>query len=459
MTTLKTAPNPTKTPLSSVRTDADGSHGAGDESGGSLLGHIWASIGATIVLGLICCGLYPLIVYGIGQLVFPNQANGSLVTKDGQPTTDDTKAVGSYLIGQTFTAGQYFHPRPSAAGNGYDATSSGGTNLGPLSAKLIHGTTKLYAYTVFAAEKPKTIVVPVTGRVQGTVAEATKTTITVTAADGKTKTTYTLDPAVADPNTVVNYHARTVHATTIPVGAIVELTLNDKTPAAVTAINVADQENDAGIVQVDTVANKITLDDSGATVLNIDPKATAYIVNGKSGAALTDLKAGMTLHAVVAVQMDFDGINDRVIHFCQDNNIAYKSTVPDTAFVDADGLDDVKLITAFNAATTPTITPSTLVPADAVTASGSGLDPHISPANAALQAQRVADARKITKDKVMQLIAQNTDNPNLGFLGDPGVNVLMLNIALDKTAPMPAPASAPAASAAAPESAPAATAK
>jgi len=119
----------------------------------------------------------------------------------------------------------------------------------------------------------------------------------------------------------------------------------------------------------------------------------------------------------------------------------------------------VKLITAFNAATTPTITPSTLVPADAVTASGSGLDPHISPANAALQAQRVADARKITKDKVMQLIAQNTDNPNLGFLGDPGVNVLMLNIALDKTAPMPAPASAPAASAAAPESAPAATAK
>ena len=82
------------------------------------------------------------------------------------------------------------------------------------------------------------------------------------------------------------------------------------------------------------------------------------------------------------------------------------------------------------------------LPGDAVTASGSGLDPHISPENAVLQAQRVADARKLPKEKVLELIKQNTDQPNLGFLGDPGVNVLMLNIALDKLAPIAAASAA-----------------
>ena len=77
-----------------------------------------------------------------------------------------------------------------------------------------------------------------------------------------------------------------------------------------------------------------------------------------------------------------------------------------------------------------------------MTGSGSGLDPHISPENAELQAQRVADARKLPKKKVLELVSQNTDRPSLGFLGDPGVNVLMLNIALDKLAPLPAPAAA-----------------
>src|SRR5664279_1227907 len=123
--------------MSDTRTSADGSHHVGDESGGSIFGHIWASIGATLVLGVIVCGIYPLIVYGIGQVFFPNQANGSLVKKDGTPTTDDSQAVGSYLIGQSFSAPYYFHSRPSAAGAGYDASNSGGTNLGPLSDKLI----------------------------------------------------------------------------------------------------------------------------------------------------------------------------------------------------------------------------------------------------------------------------------------------------------------------------------
>jgi K+-transporting ATPase ATPase C chain len=280
-----------------------------NQPGGSLLGHIWSSIGATIVLGIICCGIYPLIIYAIGQAIFPVQANGSLLKKDGSYTTDDSQAVGSALIGQSFSAPGYFHPRPSAAGAGYDATDSGGTNLGPLSDKLINGVTT---------------------------------------------------PATTQPTT--------------------------------------------------------------------QPETLSY-----------------------------DGVRLRTIHYAVDNSIAFnlynvgadgtKTKVPLSKYEDAHGnLNDVGLVDAFphNGATAGLIAADfgTLIPGDAVTASASGLDPHISPANAQLQAGRVAAARNVSVDKVKALIEQYTDGPQLGFLGDPGVNVLRLNLALDVKDPIPAPPAA-----------------
>ncbi len=228
----------------------------------------------TVLLGLI----YPAVMTGLSEEIFPKQANGSLITMNG-------KVVGSSLIAQGFAKPEYFHPRPSAAGNGYDATASGGTNLGPTSAKLIHGTTKM-----------------------------------------------------------------------------------------------DDKKNEV---------------------------------------------------------VDFDGIDDRIVHYCVDNGIPYTSSVPIEQFKDAQGnLDDVKLIKAFNDDKAPLVfTPKQPIPPDAVTASASGLDPDISPANAEMQTARVANARNISAGQVKQLVAQNTERPDWGFFGEPRVNVLLLNIALDQHFP------------------------
>jgi len=229
-------------------------------------------VALTVITGLV----YPAVMTGLAQVFFKDQANGSLVSVNGQ-------VVGSRLIGQNFTKPEYFHPRPSAAGaNGYDPTASGGSNLGPTSAKLFNGTTKV----------------------------------------------------------------------------------DDKTKAEV---------------------------------------------------------------------VDFDGIKDRLVHYCVDNGIAYESSKPLDSFKDAKGdLDDVKLIKAFSNDTAPLVfTPKVSIPADAVTGSASGLDPDISPANAELQAGRVAKARGASVEQVKAAIAAHTAGRTFGILGEPTVNVLELNLALD----------------------------
>jgi K+-transporting ATPase ATPase C chain len=180
------------------------------------------SLMATLSLAVLLCGIYPLLVWIVGQGLFPAESNGSLLVHKGT-------LAGSGLLSQGFTDPEYFHPRPSAAGQGYDAANSGGSNLGPLSKKLV------------------------------------------------------------------------------------------------------------------------------------------------------------------------DGVRQRVVDYRIENGLG----------------------------------PDALVPADAVTASASGLDPHISVKNAQLQAKRVAKARSLTVEVVMKKIDAHTEGRTFGILGEPRVNVLMLNLELE----------------------------
>jgi K+-transporting ATPase ATPase C chain len=92
--------------------------------------HITTAILYTVITAVLLGMIYPLAVTGVAHLLFPKQANGSLITQNGE-------IIGSKLIGQTFSGADYFHSRPSAAGTGYDAGASSGSNLGPTSATLI----------------------------------------------------------------------------------------------------------------------------------------------------------------------------------------------------------------------------------------------------------------------------------------------------------------------------------
>lgn len=103
-----------------------------------MIKHLGTSLRLTIVTVILLGLIYPFVMTGLAQIVFPKQANGSLVAVNG-------KVVGSDIIGQLWTKQQYFHGRPSAAGKGYDPTSTGGTNLGPTSKKLIASTKAMIA--------------------------------------------------------------------------------------------------------------------------------------------------------------------------------------------------------------------------------------------------------------------------------------------------------------------------
>jgi K+-transporting ATPase ATPase C chain len=98
----------------------------------SFFTEIRIAIVATILFAVVCSGIYPVVIWGAAQLLFPHQANGSLIT-----SPDNKTRIGSSLLAQGFSGAKYFHPRPSDAGTGYDGSSSGGSNLGPTSQKLI----------------------------------------------------------------------------------------------------------------------------------------------------------------------------------------------------------------------------------------------------------------------------------------------------------------------------------
>jgi len=92
----------------------------------NFLTAVWFTLVTTVICGLV----YPLVVTGLSQVLFPGKANGQLIERNG-------KVVGSRIIGQNFTGPGYFHSRPSGAGTGYDPSSSGSTNLGPTNKALI----------------------------------------------------------------------------------------------------------------------------------------------------------------------------------------------------------------------------------------------------------------------------------------------------------------------------------
>ena len=98
----------------------------------TLRDHLRTAFVSVISLTLLTGCIFPLVLFVLGRWLYPTQAAGSLLTRNGA-------VVGSQLIGQGFTQPEYFHPRPSAAGTGYDGTSSGGTNFGPSNRKLIEG--------------------------------------------------------------------------------------------------------------------------------------------------------------------------------------------------------------------------------------------------------------------------------------------------------------------------------
>jgi len=126
----------------------------------SFVRHSWAGLRVLLVLTVLLGVVYPLAVTGVAQLTMRWQANGSLVSSSGERVTSADEAIGSVLVGQRFDGPLWFHPRPSAAGHGYDTLASAGSNLGPLNADLLATVTQRRA-DVAAAEGVDPADVPV----------------------------------------------------------------------------------------------------------------------------------------------------------------------------------------------------------------------------------------------------------------------------------------------------------
>jgi K+-transporting ATPase ATPase C chain len=156
-----------------------------------LRNQVRPAIVMTVLLIVITGIIYPGVVTGLAQLLFPHEANGSLVVRNGRP-------VGSALIGQSFTAANYFHSRPSAAGSGYVGDSSGGTNKGPTDRKLAD---TLIAQAVDSAVKNE-------GAVKGQIPS-----------DMVTSSGSGLDPDISPANATLQV-ARVARARGIPVGRV-----------------------------------------------------------------------------------------------------------------------------------------------------------------------------------------------------------------------------------------------
>ncbi len=177
-------------------------------------------------------------------------------------------------------------------------------------------------------------------------------------------------------------------------------------------------------------------DAAGSSGSNLGPTSKKLVNGTVKPTAIASEKPGEPLQPGPEV-VEFDGLKLRILSYCEQNGLPYQllragQPVDPKLFKDAQGAyDPVKLINAFNDEVSLTVRAGVPIPADAVTGSASGLDPHISPANARIQAARVAKVRGLAVEKVQACVVENTDQPSLRIFGEPGVNVLRLNLALD----------------------------
>jgi len=279
----------------------------------------WAALRALLVLTAITGLAYPLFVWAVAQLPgLREHAEGSILTADGKP-------VGSRLIGQSFTDSggnplpQYFQSRPSAAGAGYDPTSSGGSNLGPES--IVDAPGKPSLLTQVCARSAAV------GRLEG----------------------------------------------------------------------------------VDGSRPLCTGGGVGAVLSVIGPRDARGNVMHPTRVVSVNEPCGSTPAPFLTL---YQGVRVECAQTAEDYSIG--QTVPVRGAAPA----------------------SPAVPADAVTASGSGLDPNISTAYADIQVARVAHARRVSPDQIRAVVAQNRSGRALGFFGEPCVNVLQLNLQLDHRYPV-----------------------